>query len=87
MPAKGMAPLTYTAVCERVGKWWEITVPELPAGRVTQARDLDDVGAMVKDLVALMTGVCPENVNVHVKVIEPPRAPAGDAAGQVETRA
>ena len=72
--------MTYTAVCERAGKWWEITVPELPAGRVTQARDLDDVDATVKDLVALMTGADPESVDVHVKVIEPARTPVGGTA-------
>jgi hypothetical protein len=34
-----MAPVTtLTAVCEREGDWWVITVPELEAGGVTQAR-------------------------------------------------
>jgi hypothetical protein len=59
VPADGMAPVTYTAVCERAGAWWEITVPELPSGRGTQARRLSDVDATVKDLVALMTGTDP----------------------------
>lgn len=58
---------TYTAICERVDSWWEITVPELASGGVTQARSLDDVAAMVKDLVVAMTGVDPESVEVDVQ--------------------
>ena len=46
----------YTAICEREGDWWVITVPELESGRVTQARTLAEVPATVRDLVALMTG-------------------------------
>ena len=68
MPADGMAPVTYTAVCERAGAWWEITVPELPSGRVTQARKLSDVDATVKDLVALMTGADPARIEVRTQV-------------------
>jgi hypothetical protein len=60
-----MAPVTYTAVCERVGDWWEITVPELESGRVTQARKLSDVDATVRDLVALMTGADPASIEIR----------------------
>jgi len=60
-----MAPVTYTALCERVGDWWEITVPELPAGRVTQARHLSEVDDTVRDLVALMTGAYPASIEVR----------------------
>lgn len=42
-----------TAVCEREGGWWVITVPELESGRVT-----------VRDLVALMTDVVPASIEV-----------------------
>jgi hypothetical protein len=59
------APRTYTAICKQVGKWWEITVPELD--EVTQARHLDDVPATVADLVALMTDADPSSVEVNVK--------------------
>jgi hypothetical protein len=65
VPADGVAPVTYTAVCERVGDWWEITVPELPAGRVTQARHLSEVDDTVRDLVAVMTGVDPASIEVR----------------------
>ncbi len=63
--ASTSAPVTYTAVCHRVGKWWEITVPELD--EITQARRLDDVPATVADLVALMTGADPATIRVEVK--------------------
>ena len=79
--AQRVAPVTYTAVCERAGKWWEITVPELSSGRVTQARELDDVDATVKDLVALMTGADPATVDVHIKVVDRPRHHSGALAG------
>ena len=59
---------TYTAVCEREGDWWVITVPELDSGAVTQARSLDDVPATVTDLVALMTDADPASVEVDIKV-------------------
>lgn len=57
---------TYTAICEREGDWWVVTVPELDSGRVTQARSLDDVPGTVADLVALMTGTDPADVEVTV---------------------
>jgi hypothetical protein len=59
---------TYTAVCEREGGWWVITVPELDSGGVTQARTLDEVPATVADLVALMTDTDPATVEVNMKV-------------------
>lgn len=64
-----MAEVTaYTAVCEREGKWWVVTVPELESGGVTQARTLDEVPATVADLVALMTEADPASVEVNMKV-------------------
>jgi predicted RNase H-like HicB family nuclease len=67
MPAEGVAPvMAYTAVCEREGDWWVITVPELESGRVTQARTLDEVPATVADLVATMTGADPASVEVNL---------------------
>jgi hypothetical protein len=59
---------TYTALCEREGRWWVITVPELPAGGVTQARTLDQVPAVVADLVATMAGADRATVEVNMGV-------------------
>jgi hypothetical protein len=61
-----MAEVTYTAVVRRAGRWWEITVPELPSGRVTQARRLADVDDTVRDLVSLMTGLDRAHIGVHI---------------------
>jgi len=59
---------TYTALCEREGRWWVITVPELPSGRVTQTRTLDQVPSVVADLVATMTGADRAAVEVDMRV-------------------
>jgi hypothetical protein len=66
---------TYTAICERVGDWWEISVPELD--EVTQARSLDDVPATVADLVALATGADPAKLKVNVEASTGPGIAAG----------
>lgn len=68
--------VTYTAICERVGRWWEITVPELD--EVTQARTLDEVPETVADLVAVMTGVNPATVLVKVEAETGPGLPSAE---------
>ena len=73
--ASTSAPVTYTAVCQRAGKWWEITVPELD--EVTQARRLDDVPATVADLVALMTGADPASIRVKAQAAGPSLVASG----------
>ena len=65
--AERAGTVTYTAVCQREGAWWVITVPELESGRVTQARSLDEVPATVADLVATMTGADLSTIEVDVK--------------------
>jgi hypothetical protein len=62
------SPVAYTAVCEREGRWWVVTVPELPSGGVTQTRTLDEVPAVVADLVATMTTTSREAVEVNMRV-------------------
>jgi predicted RNase H-like HicB family nuclease len=59
--------MTYTALCEREGDWWVVTVPELESGRVTQARSLDEVPATVADLIAILTGTDPATVEINVE--------------------
>jgi len=76
-----MAPVTtYTAVCEREGDWWVITVPELDSGAVTQARTLDEVPTTVADLVALMTDADPATIEVDMKVHATPGPDPGKIA-------
>lgn len=65
--AGGTDSVVYTAVCVREGDWWVVTVPELEAGGVTQARTLEEVPGIVADLVATMTGADPANVEVDVR--------------------
>jgi hypothetical protein len=65
--AEKAGTVTYTALCNREGAWWVITVPELESGRVTQARSLDEVPATVADLVATMTGADRASIEVDVK--------------------
>src|SRR6266498_4967388 len=61
-----VAMKTYTAVCERVGRWWEITVPELD-GRLTQARRLDQVEEMVRSLVSLIVDIPADSFEVAIQ--------------------
>ena len=63
--ASTSTPMTYTAVCQQAGTWWEITVPELD--EVTQAPCLGDVPAAVADLVADTTGADPASVRVEMQ--------------------
>ena len=76
--ASSSAPVTYTAVCQRAGKWWDITVPELD--EVTQVRRLGDVPATVADLVALTTGADPASIRVEMKA-QVAAGPSLDASG------
>jgi DNA-directed RNA polymerase specialized sigma subunit len=56
-----------TAICERAGSWWAVTIPEVE-GAFTQARRLDQVPAMAADAVALLANVDATNVKVRVEV-------------------
>jgi hypothetical protein len=77
--------VTYTAVCEQVGRWWEITVPELD--EVTQARTLDEVPETVADLVAVMTGADPATVLVKLEAeTGPGLSPAEHPELAIETQ-
>jgi hypothetical protein len=62
--------MNVTAVCERSGSWWAVTVLEIEGG-FTQAKRLDQVPAMVADLVSLATGVPEADVHVEVKAEVP----------------
>jgi hypothetical protein len=83
-PVSERASVTYTAVCERVGDWWEVTVPELD--EVTQARTLDEVPATVVDLVALMTDIDPAKVKVKVEAVTGPGLESSSARASALNR-
>jgi len=56
----------YTAVCEREGGWWSVSIAELP-GVFTQARRLDQVEALVRDAIALWLQVSAASFDVVVE--------------------
>jgi predicted RNase H-like HicB family nuclease len=66
-----------TAVCERSGDWWSVSVPEVE-GAFTQAKRLEQVPAMVADAVSLLTGVPVADVKVTVA----PRIPDSGAMNE-----
>ena len=55
----------YTAVAERDGAWWAITVPEVD-GVFSQARRLDRVESMARDAISLMLEIPLESFDVDV---------------------
>lgn len=59
---------SYTALYGRAGKWWEITVPQLPFGRTTQVRRRRHIAAVAKDLISVVTGENCANIEVLLAV-------------------
>jgi hypothetical protein len=57
---------TYTALVSRDGKFWHIEVPEID--RVTQARTINEVDDMARDLIAIMTGIEPGTIDLDVRI-------------------
>ena len=55
----------YTAIAERDGTWWVITVPEVD-GIFTQSRRLDRVEYMARDAISLMLEVPADSFDVEV---------------------
>jgi predicted RNase H-like HicB family nuclease len=60
-----METTTFTALCERAGRWWTIQIPQL-AGLSAQARSLDQVEIMARQVIARHLGVPPESIAVDV---------------------
>src|SRR5487761_983843 len=60
-----METTTFTALCERAGRWWTIMIPQLQ-GLTAQARSLDQVEVMARQAVARHLGVPPETVVIEV---------------------
>lgn len=69
-----MAQMIYHANVERDGRFWLVHVPEID--QYTQARNLREVEAMVRDLVATWLEVDPDSfeVVVSIEVPEPARS-------------
>ena len=56
----------YTALVSRDGRFWHVEVPEID--RVTQARNLNEVDLMARELVAIMTGAEPDTFELDVRI-------------------
>jgi hypothetical protein len=66
-----METTTFTALCERAGRWWTIRVPQVE-GLTAQVRSLDQAEIMTRTSIARALGVPPESIRVEVL----PDAPA-----------
>ncbi|BBX00908.1 hypothetical protein [Mycolicibacterium moriokaense] len=61
-----MALNTYHAVVNRDGKFWLVYIPELD--QYTQARNLQEVESMARELISLVRGVEPESFQLERQV-------------------
>jgi predicted RNase H-like HicB family nuclease len=66
-----MDTTTFTALCERAGRWWTIQIPQLE-GLTAQARSVDQVEMMARQVIARHLGVPPESITVEVITDAPP---------------
>jgi hypothetical protein len=66
-----METTTYTALCERAGRWWTIRIPQID-GLTAQVRSLDQAEMMTRNSIVRALGVPAESVKVEVV----PEAPA-----------
>jgi hypothetical protein len=66
-----METTTFTALCERAGRWWSIRVPQVE-GLTVQVRSLDQAEIVTRQSIARFLGIPPESVKVEVL----PEAPA-----------
>ena len=57
---------TYTAVVERDGKWWMVSIPEIDG--LTQARTLTDARKMASSLIAITLDIPVDAFNVTLDV-------------------
>jgi predicted RNase H-like HicB family nuclease len=60
-----METTTFTALCERAGRWWTIQIPQLE-GLTAQARSLDQVEIMARQVIARQLSLPPESITVDV---------------------
>jgi CO/xanthine dehydrogenase Mo-binding subunit len=60
-----METTTFTALCERAGRWWTIRVPQVD-GLTAQVRSLDQAEVITRQSIARFLGIPPESVRVEV---------------------
>lgn len=71
-----METTTFTALCERAGRWWTIRVPQVE-GLTTQVRSLDQAEIVTRQLISRTLAVPAETIRVDVLPGAP--APVGHA--------
>ncbi len=67
-----METTTFTALCERAGRWWTIRVPQVE-GLTAQVRSLDQAEIMTRTSIARTLGIPPESIRVEVLPDAPPQ--------------
>lgn len=61
-----MSRPTYRVTAQRDGRWWFVRVPEIQ-GAITQARRLEQVESMAREVVSLLLDVTPESFDLDVQ--------------------
>jgi predicted RNase H-like HicB family nuclease len=57
---------SYEVTARRDGRWWFVRVPKVP-GAITQARRLEQVEAMAREVVSLLLEVAPDSFDLDVR--------------------
>jgi hypothetical protein len=60
-----METTTYTALCERAGRWWTIRVLQVE-GLTVQVRSIDQAEIIARQSIARFLGIPPESIKVEV---------------------
>lgn len=60
-----METTTFTALCERAGRWWTIRVPQVE-GLTRQVRSLDQAEVVTRQAIARQLGLPLESIRVEV---------------------
>src|ERR1700722_10028740 len=60
-----METTTFTALCERAGRWWTIRVPQVE-GLTVQVRSLDQAEIVTRQLISRTLAMPPEAIRVDV---------------------
>jgi hypothetical protein len=60
-----METTTFTALCERAGRWWTIRIPQIE-GVTAQVRSLDQAEIVTRQLIARTLAVPAESIRVEV---------------------
>ena len=71
-----METTTFTALCERAGRWWTIRVPQVE-GLTAQVRSIDQAEIITRQSIARFLGIPPESIKVEILTEAP--APVAEA--------